>query len=585
MSKPPPKLLLRALNQTRMRDNVAYVALRAAAESQKSLAPDWLEQFVNHRTLIRRSWSFRRYFLFKGYSPEGDISYRTMHGPSPLAALTEAYLLFHLAKEPAFAAPQRAYSYLWPKSPRSSRNYQFFLEGYRSRNESVRSQMRENTNLVAVVTDIRAFYPSVNQNDLLSRLHRRLESIGDETLSASVSRYASELLGQTSQGIPIGPDFGHLLGHIALEDVDDTLTRRFGNRYARYVDDIVLLCRPEEVDRSRGLLVELLGSQGMALHEGKEDLVGSRKWVQECPKMGTQGHGDKFGVLINVVAGHVAGDEVRERHLADAFHDKGIPFPVSRVSGMARMSGWRRVINYLLSHRTAQARAVEHGASCTVQEVLEEADAVRRVLWEILTEAVDGVKGQTGLVRRWKVQLIRYASNRLLYVESTSQLATLLQTIGDLPELDDLRCVLDGLYNGNIAQLVDRPGTAATAFAELWQEARFGPLAPEEIPEQPTATQADSLIQFALYGLLDIDEPSIRAHAADGLSDRLLQVASGRGPAVRGQPDHSYHDEVESLLLGKSREDLRQLFWHRYSDEEPPPLAALRLGLGGYFSE
>jgi hypothetical protein len=445
--------------------------------------------------------------------------------------------------------------------------------------------MREDPNLVALIADIKAFYPSVDQTDVLSRLHRRLEESNDQTLSTAAGRYAESLLEQTHQGIPIGPDFGHLLGHIALEDVDDALTRRFGTRYARYVDDIVLLCRPEQVDQSRRLLTELIGSQGMALNEDKQDVVDSREWVQECPKMAAHGHGDRFGRLINIVAGNVAGDGGQEQRLANAFREKGIPFPVSRVSGMARMSGWRRVVNYLLHRRNSQARAVEYGANCTTQEVLEEADAVRRVLWELLTEAVNGASGQTGMVRRWKVQLIRYASNRLVYLEPASRLATLLETIKGLPELDDLRCVLDGLHNRNIAQLVDRPGPAAAAFAELWHESQHGPLETGEIPERSTIEQTDSLIQFALYGLLDIAEGSLPVHASEPLSDRLLQVARGNAQAARTVPDHSYQDEVESLLLGKSRNDLRQLFWHRYSDEEPPPLAALRLGFGGYFSE
>ncbi|MEZ6049313.1 MAG: hypothetical protein R3C11_27790 [Planctomycetaceae bacterium] len=90
-----------------------------------------------------------------------------------------------------------------------------------------------NPDCVAVISDIRHFYPSVAWDVLQTKFEQRLDRVNDTVTRLKASRFFEGVRAVGGRGIPIGPDFSHLLGHVALEDVDATLFADFGERYLR----------------------------------------------------------------------------------------------------------------------------------------------------------------------------------------------------------------------------------------------------------------------------------------------------------------------------------------------------------------
>src|SRR5439155_23538085 len=114
-------------------------------------------------------------------------------------------------------------------------SYQYFAIGYRERNEEIAKRLTE-PGQVAVVTDIKAFYPSVKTAQIEEALENRLKR--SELLAKSteeILNFYRQLVGTGNVGIPIGPQSGHVLGHLALADVDEALTKQYGDNYFRYV--------------------------------------------------------------------------------------------------------------------------------------------------------------------------------------------------------------------------------------------------------------------------------------------------------------------------------------------------------------
>ena len=97
----------------------------------------------------------------------------------------------------------------------------------------------------AVDMDLEKFFDTVNQSKLIEVLSRtvkdgRVISLIHKYLNAGVViRYKFE---ETRMGVPQGGPLSPLLSNIMLSELDKELEKR-GHRFARYADDLVILCK------------------------------------------------------------------------------------------------------------------------------------------------------------------------------------------------------------------------------------------------------------------------------------------------------------------------------------------------------
>ena len=104
--------------------------------------------------------------------------------------------------------------------------------------------------------DIKAFYSSINQEILMSKLKKRIRkseilyliecAIKTEAISYPVKEKC--IAGQREKGVPEGLPISNALANIYLSEIDEKYSKQNNIKYWRYVDDILILVNKDYFD-------------------------------------------------------------------------------------------------------------------------------------------------------------------------------------------------------------------------------------------------------------------------------------------------------------------------------------------------
>lgn len=338
-------LLIRALNSTRPLYFPTYLALRVLGQHSPKVGDGLLTRATLRKLKSHEEWRYKAFQMYKGTNTSNGTNqheYRDCLAPSPITSIAEATVLQTLSAEPVFQVPPQVFSYRWPKHQSSGWSYEYFVSGYKERNNAISAVLRSEANSVAVVTDLKSFYPSVRGEAVLPKLETLLMEAGGRAheMRREILEFFLQLLNASPKGIPIGPSCGHLLGHIALRNVDQFLHEKFGGRYFRYVDDIVLVVPRSSRREALATLRAAVQNEGLTLNESKTATLDWQQWVSSIQEPDLQ-QDDSFGAFTSDLAtflafhGHRA-DELRQRFQAAEFS-----IPVSRLLALSRYSRFR----------------------------------------------------------------------------------------------------------------------------------------------------------------------------------------------------------------------------------------------------
>jgi len=491
---------------------------------------------------------------------------------SPFASLAEAVLLKKISQDVAFKGHPSVYSYLWPKDRHSGRNYEHFIDGYHERNRRIRQQLSLQPESVAVVMDIRSCYPSIRQSLARRVFTERLDrsSLDRRVRDVALAAVSNILAASQDSGIPIGPELSHLLADLVLREVDTRMYAKFTVNYFRYVDDIVVVCHPDNIEAVISETSEHLARHDLSLNSDKVDHVSVHDWNRYGPNE-IEVDEYSFEALIFRLKTYLATKPARMPELSDAFKEAGICIPLDRaLENSARLS----FRNFLIGAWDDTWTVLKAALSDTPDYLVRYAQEVkRRAKQNIQSLSATDLDGPT--LRRWKSQRVRRSANQLLYLCPASEFTDILDQLESWTELHETTTVMQSLGSGKVDALLDLPGPAVAAFASI------GRL--QGIPEprirkgQLSATQIESIAQLMVYGMCsaEVDTDS------DEQTRAYLRFCASAPISSRELTDFSYADEIRCLQLNVAGKPLPELMNTRYSDEEALTFEALQLS-GAY---
>ena len=560
-------LLIRALNSTRQVYFPSYVGLRLIGSQLSSGENDYLQKLVLRRLMAGDAWRFKTFKLYKGsiQSSQGhDHQYRDCLAPSPLTAIAESFILKKLSESPAFDVSPRVFSYRWPPSSQSGVSYRYFFDGYKQRNNEIAAAL-DTPNQVAIVTDLKKFYPSAKKGQVESALKSHLAKCDKQlgVLGEGIFEFYSQLLTAGGDGIPIGPASGHVLGQLVLHDVDTILIGKYGNKYFRYVDDIVIVCNENDVDTATQDIKDCIEYHGFAINAEKTMITSGVEWHHNMLRSDVS-EDDNIRLLSSDLAAYLAFHPGRADELKRIFSDAGLSIPVGRLLALSKYSRFR----YFLLRKKAFSLFF-----ATNVDFLERGLRLKKAYERALSELIGLPSESSPNLRRWQVQRTRRVINSLFYLRNFNEWVSRPGTFEAFPELIEQQALARALSSGTVNPILPFYGSGPAAFSELWAEHGHGDASLMPGETGLNVAEVDGLITLRLHGTIPADAVQLQKSTEDL---RLLGVVN-RNSLIRSLPDLSFEDEFESLCLGVTDQEISTLARTRYSLSEGSVLEALSL--------
>ncbi|RYZ80907.1 MAG: RNA-directed DNA polymerase, partial [Proteobacteria bacterium] len=313
-------------------DLPSYVALRLLLESAPRTKVTGIVDGLINQVTIRKSPRIMDLKRFK--NKDGDqFRYRKYSIPSPSSALADCYAIAVLQHAGVLLRRDYVFSYRPPGNDEYTRSFEYFSSGYKERNTAVEIALSQGDS-VAIIADLRNFYPSVDANAAADRLLQMLmvskkTSKRDAAVVFASARRCFSAPDQDGHiGLRVGPEMSHVLADLSLESLDNDLKNKFPGRYFRYVDDIVIVVEKRSVAEASRSLYEAIDRSGFSRSEEKDAEVGREEWVgHNSVAIGDGSTNDYMAHLKFRIKMFLAKNPDQLKSLRVSFADAGIFLP------------------------------------------------------------------------------------------------------------------------------------------------------------------------------------------------------------------------------------------------------------------
>lgn len=119
--------------------------------------------------------------------------------------------------------------------------------------------------------DVANFYPSVRHPELLKRLRRKINaaavlSLVESALTTATVSKPSKKDAPSEIGIPQGLSISNILASIYLINIDKVMRAYSDIAYYRYVDDVLILCKKDDVVEILGMVLRKFSKIGLVIY-------------------------------------------------------------------------------------------------------------------------------------------------------------------------------------------------------------------------------------------------------------------------------------------------------------------------------
>jgi hypothetical protein len=465
----PGLLAVRAVNQYRRRDVLAYIGLRYYLENISAKSDLWIRNVSIHLVNNRKSPVYFRSYHFKEISDEVVI-HRNIFIPGPNEALAETALLHECSKHSAFRSLPCVYSYRFPKSNSREGVFQNYFPGYRERHNTIADACHSSDDAIVLYTDIKKFYPSIPKE---LALETWVSACDSSDISSEFRQTGERLLEDQSNtsnsyddglGIIIGPMFSHLIANLVLSKIDELMVEEMQGRYTRYVDDIVIVGNNKQVREGRKILNTELEEMGFLLHEeGKDFQVDSKLWLEGARDFNGSESKEWISLIGNIKRYLLAHAEKRDE-LIKAFLENGIRIPLLDYSVAVQESkNLQKFIDWLHKY----SWSVKSVREITIQSLVKDAIHARKIYERKINRLIDENPKVEGFSRKRLIPKLRFYAGRLIFLAPPEDLLEISSALGDFPELLLRSNIMVAIQSRDITPVLRLGANAVQAVSQV----------------------------------------------------------------------------------------------------------------------
>lgn len=524
----PQLLALRATNQYRTRDIMAYLGLRYYFANQCARRDRWGDEVSTHLVMSRSSGAYFQSLHFKDVH-NGQVGHRDIFLPGPNESFAEAALLAECSRHAAFRSPDFVFSYRLAEGNDTQGVYKPYFSGLQERQQKIAAACKAGAGQVVRYTDIKRFYPNISGELATNAWQKACDAaqLDSRFRELGLKLLADHALTKHGKGLLTGPMFSHLIANLVLRGVDEAMSAVFPERYFRYVDDVVLVGSPAEVNAGRAQLAALLGELGLDLHDadaGKDFELAAGDWLAgEEDFCGNDSQGWMF--FARDLKQFLISQASSRTTLATMFAAAGfrIPLPdysveVSDARYQDRFFDQLRRYPWLLTKIFRQS---------TPNMLLLAAQILRAGFTERLLQLLELGPQLEGYERKRAIPKIRYFAGRLLYLAKPEDLPVIAERLRQYPELTMLAEVVHAVGTRDVTHLLRMGSNAAQTAAQALK------LTPGEI-----TCQVDSWGYAEQQGLaiLRANGINVAGPADDELNRFALWQERGHALMASGDP-------------------------------------------------
>ena len=466
----PGILATRAVNQYRRRDVLTYLSLRYYLANASAKTNLWALRVATNLVATRNALPYFHAHNFKEFGQDGRIQTRSLHLPGANEALAESALLAACAQHSdVFDSPECVFSYKLSREKYRDGVFENYAKGLRRRHAAVEDAAYKSAGGVVQYVDIKKFYPSIRQelaraawqkNCAKAKMPNHMTALGERLIEdhCAVARDGED-------GLLTGPMFSHLLANLVLHDLDIEMSENLPVRYFRYVDDIILVGKIDEVNASLLIVESKLAELSFHLHpEGSEKRlrVPVHEWLEGANDFRSPWSQKSWPAFVYNLKRFLLIQKGDCGSLRDRLLEAGFRLPVIDYSAIIYEAGWVERVKNRAKEKWYRARAL----SITPESLLEQAKWLRDYYRTELEQLLADIAEATGYQRKRLVPKMRYAAGRLVYLVDEAVLADLGARLIDVQELHLHGHVMLAVAHRQLDKLLPLGVNAAQAAAQ-----------------------------------------------------------------------------------------------------------------------
>lgn len=469
------------------------------------------------------------------------------------------------------------YSYLLPQYKTSNRNYQYYFNGYKKRNENITRVFNENSQDIALVLDLEKFYPSIDKSCVKNKILKNFKENEYDIHSLSNNMIKS-ILNSSKEGVPIGPDLSHLMAQVYLEEFDKKMFDEYDTKYFRYVDDIIVICNRKDKDNIINFIEDTLPKE-LNLKKTKTCTLCLDDW-----NILNQSHDiekENFYYVLSLMTAFVSMHPTKIDDLKNKLTENNYNIPIKKIQSQAKNKSYFKRLKYTM----------QNGEFTTAQifftkdtDIIKKLNYLRTFYLGEFHYLIDlTFTDYEDAENRSNTQQLKFILNRLLYLFPLSMLNEIYPLIPITEKFSDSREVINALLTKDLVKTLQFGGKVVQTVCELWKENNFELIKLDVVNILKITDNLDdiidSIIIMYLNEVIDFDIEEVKNHLSKE-NEQYLRVVIDEDYILENENTNEYIVELYGLFKYKSLEKRKELLFTRFDNDESLQLAGLDLGIG-----